>query len=162
MASQEQHTGRPASARLVAILLAGLAGLGVLASATVFGSEPKNAINLAAELRQSNGPASRHAGLPAEVADRSAAAAASAPKLRYVNSKLYTVAAMTATEKFWMGCRRGWKAISAYFGPKQPGVVLANSDPNRNASKWYFQLLNLNASVDVRYYTGIVCVKGFR
>jgi hypothetical protein len=157
------HTKSSITGKLIAVLLGGLAVLGVIAVADVGGSEPRAISEVATELREAGGGPSRHAGHPVAGTDgKRAAAAAAAPKLRYSNSKNYTVAAMTATDEFWMGCPRGWKAIGGYFGPKQPGVVLANSDPNKNASRWYFQLLNLNSSVDVRYYTGIICVKGFR
>ena len=155
------------SAKLIVAVIGTVGVLGVLAATNGGGAESSRGSNPAGDFQRQAGGSAHHPGhrvaAPNEDATSTAVRArGKRPALAYFSSKFFTVSAQTATEEFSMKCPGGGEAINGYFGPKEPGVVLSNSDPSKNARKWWFQLLNLNSTIDVKYYTGIVCVKGLR
>jgi hypothetical protein len=90
------------------------------------------------------------------------------PRVIYWNSKYFTIGPYGATS-FWMQCPRGSKALSGYFYANKPGVALGSSFPSRGAKvgasrrpRWNFGVLNFNSSTTVRYYTGVICMRGVR
>lgn len=154
--------------RKLIVALIGFAGvLGVLAATAGGGTEPSQGSDPTGDFQRQAGGTAEHPGHRVAAPSEAAASAAvqargKRPALGYFNSKFFTVPAQTATEEFFMKCPGGGEAIGGYFGPEEPGVVLSNSEPSKSARKWWFELLNLNGTLDVSYYTGIVCVKGLR
>ena len=146
--------------------IAAIAALGAIAVLTIGGSSPSEPA-FPADFGGSAARAER-AGFPADAAPLATVSATAGPRMRYFNSKFYTLGPY-GTANFWMACPRGWKAVNGYFWAQKPGVAMGSSFPAQNAKKfasrqprWNFGMLNFNSSGSVRYYTGIVCTRGIR
>lgn len=151
--------------KLILLGVAVFAVLGAFAAINLGGTESSSAVNSGFKF-QKQVREGQHPGHPADAASIVARAGNSAPKVKYLNSKYYSLGPQAAAT-FWMSCPKGWKAINGYFFAKSPGLVLGSSFPSKNAKvaaskkpKWNFGVLNFNGSATVKYYTGIVCMKG--